>query len=282
MNAHDRYRKIYNVLAFAVTGLCAALTLAILFFVLGYVTLHGISSLDWNFFTKLPKPVGETGGGMANAIVGTIKLVSLAAVMGLPIGILGGIYLAEFGRARLAFFVRYAADVINGVPSIVMGIFAYTIVVLPFKHFSTIAGSVALAIMLIPIAVRSTEEFLKLVPMAVRESALALGLPQWKVVSFVVIPTAFRGLLTGVLLNLSRVSGETAPLLFTAFGNRYWSHGWLNPISSLPVMVYTYAVSPYEDWHRQAWAAALVLMLLVLATNVGARLLMRRSAYATS
>jgi phosphate transport system permease protein len=272
----ESYRAGVNRFAFAVTGLCALLTLAVLFFVLGYVTVHGIGSLNWNFFTQLPKPVGENGGGMANAIVGTLKLIFLAAIIGLPIGVLGGIYLAEFGDNTTGFLVRYAADVINGVPSIVMGIFAYTVVVLPMRHFSALAGGVALAIMLIPIAVRSTEEFLKLVPMAIRESALALGIPQWKVILRVVIPTAMQGLLTGVLLDLSRVSGETAPLLFTAFGNRFWSSGWMNPISSLPVMVFTYAVSPYEDWHRQAWAAALVLLMMVLLTNVGARLLMRK------
>jgi phosphate transport system permease protein len=207
--------------------------------------------------------------------------VSLAGVIGLPIGIMGGIYLAEFGNNRIGFLVRYAADVINGVPSIVMGIFAYTVAVLPFKRFSALAGGLALGLMLIPIAVRSTEEFLKLVPRSVRESALALGLPQWRVITMVVVPTAFRGLLTGVLLNLSRVSGETAPLLFTAFGNRYWSPGWLNPIASLPVMVFTYAVAPYEDWHRQAWAAALVLMLMVLTANIGARVLMHRGIRAS-
>jgi len=271
------HRQRVNTIAFALTGLCALVTLGVLFFILGYVTVHGISSLNWDFFTKLPKPVGETGGGMANAIVGTFKLIGLAAVFGLPVGILGGIYLAEFGRHNTAgFLVRYAADVINGVPSIVMGIFAYAVVVLPMRHFSTLAGGVALGIMLIPIAVRSTEEFLKLVPMAIRESALALGLPQWKVILRVVIPTALKGLLTGVLLDLSRVAGETAPLLFTAFGNRFWSVGWLNPIASLPVMIFTYAVAPYEDWHRQAWAAALVLLMIVLATNVGARVLMRK------
>jgi phosphate transport system permease protein len=270
-------RQRVNNIAFALTGLCALLTLGVLFFILGYVTIHGISSLNWDFFTKLPKPVGETGGGMANAIVGTFKLIGLAAVFGLPVGVLGGIYLAEYGRGTtVGFLVRYSADIINGVPSIVMGIFAYTVVVLPMKHFSTLAGGVALGIMLIPIAVRSTEEFLKLVPMAIREAALALGLPRWKVIMRVVIPTALRGLLTGVLLDLSRVAGETAPLLFTAFGNRFWSVGWLNPIASLPVMIFTYAVAPYEDWHRQAWAAALVLLMIVLATNVGARLLMRR------
>ncbi len=276
-----RYRQWTNNAAFAVTGLCALLTLSILFFILGYVTIHGVTSLNWDFFTKLPKPVGESGGGMANAIVGTFKLISLAAVTGLPIGILGGIYLAEYGRANtVGFLVRYSADIINGVPSIVMGIFAYTVVVLPMRHFSALAGGVALGLMLIPIAVRSTEEFLKLVPMAIRESALALGLPQWKVILRVVIPTALQGLLTGVLLDLSRVSGETAPLLFTAFGNRYWSSGWMNPISSLPVMIYSYAVAPYEDWHRQAWAAALVLLMMVLVTNIGARLLMRRQVRA--
>jgi phosphate transport system permease protein len=271
----DRYRLWTNHTAFIVTGLCALLTLSVLFFVLGYVAVHGASSLSWSFFSQLPKPVGETGGGMANAIVGTLKLIFLAALIGLPIGILGGIFLAEFGHNAVGFLVRYAADVINGVPSIVMGIFAYTVVVLPMKHFSALAGGIALGIMLIPIAVRSTEEFLKLVPLAVRESALALGISQWKVIVRVVIPTAMRGLLTGVLLDLSRVAGETAPLLFTAFGNRFWSHGWMNPISSLPVMIFTYAVAPYEDWHRQAWAAALVLLIMVLLTNVGARLLMR-------
>jgi phosphate transport system permease protein len=276
-----RVRQWKNNAAFAVTGLCALTTLSILFFILGYVTVHGITSLNWNFFTQLPKPVGETGGGMANAIVGTFKLVLLAAVTGLPIGILGGIYLAEYGRDNLVgFLVRYAADIINGVPSIVMGIFAYTVVVLPMRHFSALAGGLALGLMLIPIAVRSTEEFLKLVPMAIRESALALGLPQWKVILRVVIPTALQGLLTGVLLDLSRVSGETAPLLFTAFGNRYWSSGWMNPISSLPVMIYTYAVAPYEDWHRQAWAAALVLLMMVLVTNISARFLMRKQVRA--
>src|SRR5882672_8124270 len=277
MGRNYQRRQWINTLAFVATGICALITLGTLFFVLGYVTVHGFSSLNWDFFTKLPKPVGETGGGMANAIVGTFKLIGLAAAIGLPIGVLGGIYLAEYGRSNTTgFLVRYAADVINGVPSIVMGIFAYTAVVLPMKHFSALAGGVALAIMLIPIAVRSTEEFLKLVPMAIRESALALGLPRWKVILRVVIPTALQGLLTGVLLDLSRVAGETAPLLFTAFGNRFWSSGWMNPISSLPVMIFTYAVSPYEDWHRQAWAGALVLLMIVLATNIGARILMRK------
>ncbi len=275
------WRKKINVVALGITGVCALFTLAVLFFILGYVTYHGFSSLNWDFFVKLPKPVGETGGGMANAIVGTLKLLCLASAIGIPIGFIGGVYLAEFGDNKIGFFVRYAADIINGVPSIVMGIFAYTVVVLPMKHFSALAGGIALSVMLIPIAVRSTEEFMKIVPRNVRESALALGLPYWKVVIFIVIPSAFRGLLTGVMLDMSRVAGETAPLLFTSFGNRFWSDGWLNPISSLPVMIYTYAVSPYDDWHRQAWAAALVLLMMVLITNVGARILMGRHVRAS-
>ncbi len=279
MNTNASTRDVVNVAAFGVTALCAALTLGILFFILGYVLIHGIGALNWDFFTKLPKPVGENGGGMANAIVGTAKLVGLAGVFGLPIGILGGTYLAEYGRGRFSFFVRYAADVINGVPSIVVGIVAYTLVVMPVRHFSALAGSIALAMILIPISLRSTEEFLRLVPNAIRESALALGLPQWKVILFVVYPSALSGISTGALLSLSRVSGETAPLLFTAFGNRFWSSGLLNPIASLPVMIFTYSIAPYDDWHRQAWAAALVLLMLVLLANVGARLMLRRRTY---
>lgn len=271
-----RVRQGVNALAFAMTGVCALITLGALFFVLGYVVAHGAGALNWNFFTKLPKPVGEAGGGMANAIVGTLKLLTLASAMGLPVGFLGGVYLSEFGDNRIGFMVRYAADIINGVPSIVMGIFAYTLVVLPMKRFSALAGGVALSVMLIPIAVRSTEEFMKLVPLSVRESALALGVPQWKVILFIVVPSAFRGLLTGMLLDVSRVAGETAPLLFTAFGNRFWSAGWMNPIAALPLMIFTYAVSPYEDWHRQAWAAALVLLMLVFFTNILARTVFRR------
>jgi phosphate transport system permease protein len=269
-------RKLVNLIAFTATALCALLTISVLFFILGYIIYHGISGVDLNFFTKLPKPVGETGGGMANAIVGTIKLVALASLLGVPVGLMGGIYLAEFGRGPVAFWVRYATDVLNGVPSIVMGIFAYTILVLPFKKFSAMAGGFALGVMMIPIAVRSTEEFLKVVPWVVREAGLALGLPKWKVILFVVIPTCFRGLLTGILLDISRVAGETAPLLFTAFSNRYWAKGWMEPIASLPVMIYTYAIAPYEDWHRQAWAAALVLVSLVLLTNTITRWMLRK------
>jgi phosphate transport system permease protein len=261
----------------SLTGVCTVTVIGVLFFILGYITYYGIAALDWDFFTKLPKPVGETGGGMANAIVGTLKLLLLASLIGVPIGFIGGVYLAEYGRkTTTGFLIRYAADLLNGIPSIVMGIFAYTIVVLPMGHFSTLAGGIALGIMMIPIAVRSAEEFIKLVPATIREAGLGLGLPEWKVVSFIVIPTAFRGILTGIMLDLARVAGETAPLLFTAFSNRFWSRGWLEPIASLPVMIYTYAITPYEDWHRQAWAAGLVLLILVLGANIISRLVLHR------
>jgi phosphate transport system permease protein len=270
-------RRLTNVVMLSLTGLCAAVVIGLLFFILGYIAYHGMAALDWDFFTKLPKPVGEEGGGMANAIVGTLKLLLLASLIGVPIGFIGGVYLSEYGRkTTIGFLIRYSADLLNGIPSIVMGIFAYTIVVLPMGHFSTVAGGVALGIMMIPIAVRSTEEFLKLVPATIREAALALGLPEWKVVGTVVIPTAFRGIVMGIMLDLARVAGETAPLLFTAFSNRFWSRGWLEPTASLPVMIYTYAVTPYEDWHRQAWAAGMVLLMLVLGANVLSRLLLHR------
>jgi len=270
-------RRLTNGLMLSLTGVCTVVVIGVLFFILGYITYHGIAALDWDFFTKLPKPVGETGGGMANAIVGTTKLLLLASLIGVPIGFIGGVYLSEFGRkTTTGFLIRYAADLLNGIPSIVMGIFAYTIIVLPMGHFSTLAGGVALGIMMIPIAVRSAEEFLKLVPASIREAALALGLPEWKMVGFVVIPTAFRGIVTGIMLDLARVAGETAPLLFTAFSNRFWSRGWVEPTASLPVMIYTYAITPYEDWHRQAWAAGLVLLLGVLGANVISRLFLHR------
>lgn len=276
-----RLRQVWNVIALGSTALCALATIGVLFGLLGYIVAHGLSALNWDFVTKLPTPVGEPGGGMANAIIGTLKLLALASLIGVPIGFLGGVYLAEFGQGRVGFVVRYATDVLNGVPSIVMGIVAYTLVVLPMRGFSTLAGGVALGIMMIPIAVRSTEEFLKLVPRAVREAALALGVHEWKTIVFVVIPTALRGLVAGILLDLARVAGETAPLLFTALNNRVWSHGWLEPTASLPVMIFTYSVAPYEDWHRQAWAAALVLLLLVLGANVAARLALPRHGQAS-
>ncbi len=276
MSLRTRWRKIVNVVMLSLTGLCALLTVSALFFILGYLLWYGGKSLNWAFFTKLPVPVGETGGGMANAIVGSGKLLLLASLVGIPIGLLAGVYLAEFGGTTFSFIVRYTADLLNGVPSIVMGIFAYTIIVIPMKHFSAFAGGLALGVMMIPIAVRTTEESLRAVPNPLREGALALGASKWKTVATVVVPAAIRGIVTGLMLTLARVAGETAPLLFTAFGNQFWSSGWNQPIASLPVMIYTYAIAPYDDWHRQAWAAGLVLLALVLVANVGARMVVAR------
>jgi phosphate transport system permease protein len=278
MKLHMLWRKSINVVMLSLTGLCALIAVSVLFFILGYLVYHGGKDVNWDFFTKLPKPVGETGGGMANAIVGSGKLLLLAALFGIPVGLLGGIYLAEFGGQAVPFVVRYTADLMNGVPSIVIGIFAYAMVVMPVHHFSTLAGGFALGVMMIPIVLRSTEEFLLAVPTAMREGAMALGASKWRTISSVVVPAASRGIMTAALLALARVAGETAPLLFTAFGNRFWSPGWSQPIASLPVMIYTYAVGPYEDWHQQAWAAGLVLLGLVLVTNIIVRTLLSRGA----
>ncbi len=271
-----RYRKFVSGFMLGMTGLAAFITVSVLFFILGYLVYHGGTSINWNFFTKLPTPVGEAGGGMANAIVGSAKLLFLASLIGVPVGFLGGVYLAEFSGGAIAFVVRYAADLLNGVPSIVIGIFAYALVVLPFKHYSTLAGSFALALMMIPITLRSTEQFLQAVPGSLREGAMALGASKWKTIASVIVPAAYRGILTAILLALARVAGETAPLLFTAFGNRFWSPGWEQPTASLPVMIYTYAISPYDDWHRQAWAAGLVLLGLILVVNIIARAILAR------
>jgi phosphate transport system permease protein len=275
-DARLRWRKFVSNFMLGMTGVCAFVSVLVLFFILGYLVFNGGASINWDFFTKLPKPVGEAGGGMANAIVGSGKILLLASLLGVPIGFLGGIYLAEFSGKGMASVVRYAADLLNGVPSIVIGIFAYSLVVLPFKHFSTYAGAFALGMMMIPITLRSTEEFLKSVPRMLREGAMALGASKWKTIATVIVPAAYRGIMTAILLALARVAGETAPLLFTAFGNRFESHGWSQPTATLPVMIYTYAVSPYDDWHRQAWAAGLVLLGLVLIINILARTILSR------
>jgi phosphate transport system permease protein len=274
------WRKSLNVLMLTLTGVAALVVVSVLFMILGYLLWNGGKSLNFGFFTQLPKPVGETGGGMANAIVGSLKLLALAALLGLPIGLMAGVYLAEFGGKTFSFDTRYTTDLLNGVPSIVIGIFAYTLAVLPVKHFSAFAGGFALGIMVIPITVRSTEEFLRAVPGNLREGAMALGASKWRTIATVVLPAAKGGIITGMLLSLARVAGETAPLLFTAFNNRYWSPGWGQPTASLPVMIYTYAVAPYDDWHRQAWAAGLVLLALVLVANVGTRLALSRGGAA--
>jgi phosphate transport system permease protein len=276
MSARLRWRKFVSNFMLGLTGVCAAVSVGVLFLILGYLLYNGGTSVNWDFFTKLPKPVGETGGGMANAIVGSAKLLLAASLVGVPIGFFGGIYLSEFSGSLTASIVRYAADLLNGVPSIVIGIFAYSLAVLPFKHFSTLAGAFALGVMMIPITLRSTEEFLKAVPRNLREGSMALGASKWKTITSVVVPAAYRGILTSILLALARVAGETAPLLFTAFGNQYWSNGWTQPTSSLPVMIFNYAVSPYEDWHRQAWAAGLVLLGLILIINIVARTILSR------
>jgi phosphate transport system permease protein len=274
---NKRRRKIVNAVMLTLTGLATLFAAGALVFILGYLFFHGAASLDWNFFTKLPKPVGETGGGMANAIVGSAKLLLLAACIGVPIGFLGGVYLAEFGGAKFGFVVRYVTDLLNGVPSIVMGIFAYTLIVLPQRPgFSTFAGGVALGLMMIPIAVRSSEEFLRAVPLSLREGAMALGASKSKAIWTVVVPAAKAGLVTGIMLNLARVAGETAPLLFTAYGNAFWSPGWSQPTAALPEMIFKYAVAPYDDWHQQAWSAGFVLLSLVLAVNVFARMILSR------
>lgn len=272
-------RKAVNAVMLSLTGLCALIAVAVLFFILGYLVVHGGASLNLDFFTKLPTPVGENGGGMANAILGSAKLVLLATLFGIPIGFCGGVYLAEYGAGTFPFVVRYVTDLLNGTPSIVMGIFAYTLIVLPQGHFSTLAGGLALGVMMIPISLRTTEEFLRAVPQSLREGAMALGASKSTAIITVVIPAAVQGIVTGIMLNIARVAGETAPLLFTSFGNRFWSPGWDQPTAALPVMIFTYAVAPYEDWHRQAWSAAFVLLMLVLMINVTARLILARRGY---
>ncbi len=270
-----RWRRIKSQLMRIVLGLCALAVAAPLFLVLYFLIREGASSLDWNFFTQLPKPTGESGGGMAHAIVGTIELLLMAAALGVPIGVMGGVYLAEYGSERASYWMRFGADVLNGVPSIVWGMVVYALLVVPFKTFSAYAGGVALGLIMIPLVMRTTEEVLILVPQSYREAGLALGIPRWKIVTVIVLKTALKGIITGVLVALARVAGETAPLLFTALGNNFWNHNLAEPIASIPLQIFSYAISPYDDWHRQAWAGALVLMLLILALNVTVRVISR-------
>ena len=278
MSIRTIWRKTLSAVMMSLTGVCALVTVSVLIVVLGYLAWNGATALHWTFFTNLPAPVGEEGGGIANAIVGSAKLLLLAAAIGVPIGLLGAIYLAEYASPMPAFLIRYSTDLLNGVPSIVIGIFAYTVAVLPFHHFSAYAGGFALGVMMIPIILRSCEDFLRAVPGSLREGAMAVGASKWRTIRTVVVPAASGGIMTAILLSLSRVAGETAPLLFTAFGNQFWANGWNEPIASLPVVIYTYAISPYDDLHRQAWAAGLVLLGLVLVTNIVARTLLARPA----
>src|ERR1700756_665480 len=247
MSTRLRWRKFVSNFMLTMTGVCAVVAVAVLFFILGYLVYHGGKDVNWDFFTKLPKPVGETGGGMANAIVGSGKLLFLAALFGIPVGLLGGVYLAEFGGHAVPFVVRYTADLLNGVPSIVIGIFAYALVVMPVHHFSTLAGGFALGVMMIPIVLRSTEEFLHAVPRSMREGAMALGASKWRTISSVVLPAASRGIMTAALLALARVAGDTAPLLFTAFGNRFWSPHLSEPIGDLTPLIFNFALSVSVD-----------------------------------
>jgi len=240
-----------------------------------YIVVNGARGIDLDLVTKLPAPVGEAGGGMANAFVGSAILVAIASAIALPVGILAGIYLSEFGRGRFAATLRFLTDVLTGVPSIVVGIVAYTLVVVPFRSFSALSGGVALSIIMIPTVTRTTEEALKRVPSTIREAALALGVHEWKTVLRVVVPTGLGGIVTGVMLAVARISGETAPLLFTAFGSSFWGEGPLKPIAAVPLQIFQYAISPYKEWHDQAWAAALLLMLFVLALNIGIRAVTR-------
>ncbi|PYK06874.1 MAG: phosphate ABC transporter permease PtsA [Verrucomicrobia bacterium] len=269
------WRKAKSGLASTVAFFSALLVIAPLGLVFFHLLVNGASSVNWNFFTKLPTPVGVPGGGMVNAIVGSLELLALAAAIGIPVGVLGGVYLAEYGSARVNSLLRFLADVLNGVPSITWGVVVYGLVVLRFKGFSAYAGGLALGLIMIPLIIRTTEEVILLVPNGYREAALALGVSRWKTIVHIVMKTASKGIITGILLALARVGGETAPLLFTAFGNRFWNHNLSEPIAALPLQIFTYAISPYDDWHRQAWAGALVLVTGIFCVNVLVRILTR-------
>jgi len=259
---------------------CALIALIPLFIILFYTVSQGISSINWSFFTQMPKPAGEAGGGMANALIGTLILIALACVIGLPVGILAGIYLSDKSKSLFAKVVRFLAEVLNGIPSIVIGVVAYIIIVLPMKRFSAIAGGFALGIIMMPLIARTTEEMMNLIPHSYREAALGLGIPRWKTTLFIILPAALKGIITGILLSIARVAGETAPLLFTALGNRFWSTQLDQPIASLTGFIFDYAKAPFEDWNRQAWAAALVLIVLIMIINILFRFVTRRRKYA--
>ena len=268
-------RKAINKLMCTIALFCAILTLVPLISIFGYVIFKGVSSINIDFFMHLPKPVGEAGGGMSNAIVGSLILIGLSCLWAIPLGIAGGIYLAEFGNNKLGTTVRFAADVLNGVPSILIGIFAYTLFVLPMKSFSAISGAFALGIIMIPTVMRTTEEMLLMVPRTIREAALALGINQFRAIVSIVLKTALPGILTGILLAIARIAGETAPLLFTALGNRFWHQNLTQPIAALPLQIFAYAISPFDDWHRQAWAGALVLIVIVFLMSFISRFIIR-------
>lgn len=273
-------RNIVNNVMLAVTGICTFVTVSVLFLILGYLVVNGWRSLDLNFFTKLPLSAGEMGGGVANALVGSAVLILIAAVIGIPVGFLGGIYLAEFGGKTVPMMIRYTADLLNGVPSIVIGIFAWTVIVVRMHHFSAWAGGFALSLMMIPIGLRATEQFLRGVPNSLREGSLALGASKTRTILMVIVPAAKQGILTGMILGVARIAGETAPLLFTSLNNQFWATSLNQPTASLPVLIYNYAISAYDDLHRQAWAAGLVLLVLVLIANIASRWVLSRGTSA--
>ena len=275
MSARRLRRRIVSGAMTAVVAVLSLVAVLALVLILGYLVAKGASSLDWSFFVKNPVPAGQSGGGVANAIVGTMIIVGLAALIGLPIGIGTGLYLAEYGSGRLGWTVRFVADVLNGTPSIVVGIFAWTWLVRPMGHFSALAGSVALAVLMVPMIARTTEEMVRLVPHSLREAALALGYPRWRTSLRIIARTALAGILTGCLVGVARIAGETAPLLFTALGNLNFSTSILQPMQTLSLQIFTYGTGPFDEWHRLAWAAALVLMGLVLVLALAARWALR-------
>ena len=272
-------RRVTDHLMTGVAVVTVLLVLVPLIAIFGYLLYRGVGSINWAFLTQTPKPVGEPGGGMANAIVGSAFILGIASLIGVPFGVGAGIYLAEFGRNRLGQVIRFTADVLNGVPSIVIGIVAYSIVVLYQKHFSALAGGVALAIMMVPTITRTTEEMLLLVPQALREAAYGLGIPRWRTTLSITLRTATSGVITGIMLAFARVAGETAPLLFTAFGNQFWNLHTDQPAAALPLQIFNYAISPYDEWHRQAWAGALVLILLIVGAVAAVRYAVRRGTF---
>lgn len=272
-------RRITDHVMTGLAVLTVVIVLAPLFAIFAYLVYRGVGSINWAFLTQTPKPVGEAGGGMANAIVGSGFILALASILGVPLGVGAGIYLAEFGRNRLGDAIRFTADVLNGVPSIVIGIVAYSLVVLSQRHFSALAGGVALAIMMVPTITRTTEEMLLLVPQALREAAYGLGIPRWRTTLSITLRTATSGVITGIMLAFARVAGETAPLLFTAFGNQFWNLRANQPTAALPLQIFNYAISPYDEWHRQAWAGALVLIILIVVAVAAVRIAVRRGTF---
>jgi phosphate transport system permease protein len=273
--SNHNWRKVKNAFMQTLTFVCAVLVILPLLLVFYHLVSQGATSINWAFFTQLPKAVGEIGGGMANSIAGTFILIALASLIGVPVGVLGGIFLSEYTHRRLNWWIRFTADVVNGVPSITWGMVVYALVVIPMKGFSALAGGIVLGLMMIPLIMRTTEEVLVLVPQSYREAGLALGIARWKIITIIIIKMALKGIVTGILIATARIAGETAPLLFTALGNNFWNHSLSEPIAALPLQIYNYAISPYDDWHRQAWAGALVLMGMILTLNIIVRIISR-------